>query len=288
MTHPISSGFALRRWFWTLIFTLSLGSGAFAQNVDWNRYQPVQAVAPIPEDMRMTSTDKYERDLKQVDQSKKKRQQEAHERFLLQSNFQLDEILLSGKVLFNDPITQYVTKVKDIILKGQPELQKQIRVYVVKSPVVNAFATNSGVLLVNMGLIAHLRTEADLAVVLCHEIQHYIKKHPLNTYMNASELKDNAKMLGLKNTEDYLAAKARYSREVETEADGMGFELYKNSGYTRGPPRPSLTSSWGRMSHLTRYLGTGATSNPSICVFPLAMRNGPSTTRISRMPLMIR
>lgn len=233
MTHPIAGGIASRRWILSLFLAVTWFQGAFAQEVDWNRYVPVRATGAIPEDMRMTSSDKYERDLKQVDQSKKKRQQDAHERFLLQSNFQLDEILLSGKVVFNDPITQYVTKVKDIILKGEPDLQQQIRVYVVKSPVVNAFATNSGVLLVNMGLIAHLRTEADLAVVLCHEIQHYIKKHPLNTYMNASVLKDNAKMLGLKNTEDYLAAKARYSREVEAEADGMGFELYKNSGYTR-------------------------------------------------------
>lgn len=216
-----------------LLTCLLLAGRLPAQGPDWHHYVPVQPVGPLPEDMRMTSTDKYERDLAKMDRAGKKKEQQTHERFLLQSNFQLDDILLSGRVLFNDPITSYVTKVKDIILQGKPDLQKQVRVYVVKSPVVNAFATNGGVLLVNMGLIAHLRTEADLAVVLCHEIQHYVKKHPLNTYKKATELKDNARMMGLKSGEDYLSAKARYSRGVEAEADGLGFELYKNSGYTR-------------------------------------------------------
>ncbi len=218
--------------FWTVFLLAFAPLRNHLQAQDYDRYQPIQCAGPIPEELRTSSSKKYAQELEALGDSATGKAGHARDNFLLQSNFVLDEMLLSGRVVFGDPVSEYVTRVKNLILRDQPALQKEIRIYLVKSPVVNAFATNSGILLVNMGLIAHLKTEAELAFVLCHEIQHYIHKHPINNYVNAENLKTNARMLGLNNTEDYIMARTRYSRTLELDADASGFDLYKKSGYS--------------------------------------------------------
>ncbi len=198
---------------------------------DYDHFRPLECVGDIPEELRIAASKKYAQELAALGDSAKGREGRARDNFLLQSNFVLDDMLLSGRVLFGDPVSEYITRVKNFILRDQPELQREIRIYLVKSPVVNAFATNSGILLVNMGLIAHLKTEAELAFVLCHEIQHYIHKHPINNYVNAENLKSNAKLLGLNTSDDYVAERNRYSRTLELDADASGFDLYSKSGY---------------------------------------------------------
>jgi beta-barrel assembly-enhancing protease len=207
-----------------------LGAASHLQAQDYDHYTSLTCEGAIPEELRTAASKKYARELEQLADSAHDDTQ-AHENFLLQSNFVLDDMLLSGKVLFGDPVTQYITRVKDHILRGDPELQKKVRIYLVKSPIVNAFATNSGILLVNMGLITHLKSEAELAFVLCHEIQHYIHKHPINSYVNAEQIRSNARLLGLNSAEEYIAARTRYSRTLELQADAEGFELYAKSGY---------------------------------------------------------
>jgi beta-barrel assembly-enhancing protease len=213
------------------LFLLMLCLVALAQAMqaqDYDHYVSLKCANPVPEELRTSSSSKYQAEIAKLGNNEDSK---AQKEFLLQSNFVLDEMLLSGKVIFNDPVTEYVTRVKDVILASRPDLQKKVKIYVVKSPVVNAFATNSGALLVNMGLLAHLQNEAQLAFVLCHEIQHYIKKHPINGYVNASKLRKNFKSLGLKTQGDLLAERNKYSREQEQEADDLGYELYKASGY---------------------------------------------------------
>ncbi len=199
---------------------------------DFDHFKPLQSTGTIPEELRTASSKKYARDLEQLGDSARGRAGRVRDNFLLQSNFALDDLLLSGRVIFNDPVSEYVSRVKSLILRNNPELDKKIRIYIVKSPVVNAFATNSGILLVNMGLLAHLKTEAELAFILCHEIQHFVKKHPINNYVKAEEIKSNAKLLGLNTVEDYIAARTGYSRKLELEADNLGYDLYRTSGYS--------------------------------------------------------
>lgn len=205
---------------------------ADVQAQDFDHFKPLQSTGSIPEELRTASSKKYARDLAQLGDSARGKAGRARDNFLLQSNFALDDLLLSGRVIFNDPVSEYVSRVKSLILRNNPELDKKIRIYIVKSPVVNAFATNSGILLVNMGLLAHLKNEAELAFILCHEIQHFVRKHPINNYVKAEEIKSNAKLLGLNTVEDYIAARTGYSRRLELEADDLGYQLYRTSGYS--------------------------------------------------------
>lgn len=220
------------QWLRLLLLPLLFGFGLQAQNIDFDNYQLLKAQGAIPEDLRRSSSAKYEAERAKLENGGKGKEQAAQDQFLLQSNFILDEMLLSGRVLFNDPVGEYVTKVKNKLLEGSPDLQAKIKTYVVKSPVANAFATNSGILLVNMGLIARLQNEAELAFVLSHEIQHYLNQHPMNVYVKSEELKGNKKLYNLNSQEDFQMAKSKYSREVEQDADDLGFELYQKSGYS--------------------------------------------------------
>lgn len=200
---------------------------------DFDNYQPLRAQGEIPIELTTSSNEKFQKERAKL--SKKKmsaKELESQETFLMQTSYLLDEMLLSGNVVFNDPVSEYVTKVKDKLLEGQPELQSVIKTYVVKSQVANAFATHSGILLVNTGLLARLHNEAELAFVLCHEIQHYLKKHPLNVFVKSEELKENMKTFNSNKKGDFMNERSKYSRSVEQEADELGFELYKTSGYS--------------------------------------------------------
>lgn len=156
----------------------------------------------------------------------------AKEAFYQESYYFINQLLLSGRVLFQDSLSRYINQIADHILRHRPALRKALRIYVIKSPSVNAFTTNNGLILVNMGLFAHLDNEAQLAFVLCHEISHYIKKHPLDVFLEGKRLENEKQTLFQRQPlEGILTAKNQYSREKEQEADLIGLELFRTTGY---------------------------------------------------------
>ncbi|MGZ5303154.1 MAG: M48 family metallopeptidase, partial [Bacteroidia bacterium] len=148
---------------------------------DFDNYKRLKCEGEIPQKFTTSSTDKYLADIKKAKETKEKRKEKKlKEEFYLESNFLIDELLLSGKILYNDPISSYVNKVMDELLKNEPELRKELEVYVIKSSAVNAFATGNGIIVVNMGLLAKLHNEAELAFILAHEVIHYREKHTID------------------------------------------------------------------------------------------------------------
>ncbi|MCW9706805.1 M48 family metalloprotease [Aliifodinibius sp. 1BSP15-2V2] len=89
--------------------------------------------------------------------------------------------------LYNDEALQnYVDEVAQDVLatshmrgEGTEEKYKNTEFYfrVLDSPVINAFALPGGYVYVTRGLLGHLRNEAQLAVVLGHEIGHVAARH---------------------------------------------------------------------------------------------------------------
>jgi hypothetical protein len=141
---------------------------------------------------------------------------------------QLDEqfvfsLLMNGKILYGDPVTQYLNQLLDKILEHKPDLRKDVQIYALKSEQVNAFSTPMGTIFVNLGLIAHCSNEAELAFVICHELAHYAKSH------TEDKLKtDPAK---IKDIDVFLKYHSQ-SRELELHADKYGFlDFFKDLGY---------------------------------------------------------
>ncbi|HLP51365.1 MAG TPA: M48 family metallopeptidase, partial [Chitinophagales bacterium] len=195
-------------------------------------YIPLTSQGTLPQDFVTLSADKYEAEKSKLSKSEKRSERKSKEKFLLQTNFGLDEMLLSGKILFNDPASAYVSKVADNALASEPALRSQLRFYVLKSTAVNAFATNQGVICVTMGLLAQIENEAQLAFIICHEATHFKEKHSIERYLEADKIERGRGAYKKMAFDEMLIQKCAFSKEQEKEADNKGIEIYLKSNYS--------------------------------------------------------
>lgn len=118
---------------------------------------------------------------------------------------------------------------------------------VLDSPVVNAFALPGGFVYVTRGLLAHLENEAQLAVVLGHEIGHVVGRHGSRA-MRKQQFGMGALLLGAIGSQAVFGGNAaenvlnlgstasqllflKYGRDAETESDQLGVEYAAMAGY---------------------------------------------------------
>lgn len=220
--------FRVLRYSTLLCTAIALHLSLYAQ--DFDRYQRLRCEGTIPPILLGSTTAKYKKQLEQLEKSNEKDEQKAKEEFLLESSFYLDGLLRGGTVFFNDPVSEYLNNLKDFILRDDAALRDKIQIFTLKSTAVNAFATNQGVVLVTTGLLAHVRNEATLAMVLCHEFQHYLQEHGMKRHIVVSKKK---KQSDYRDNEEALALETcRYSRDQEMEADTLGLKLFLKSGYS--------------------------------------------------------
>jgi beta-barrel assembly-enhancing protease len=178
---------------------------------------------PIPTEFITAAKSRYEGAKSTIEKNEKAAVKKAKNRFYLESNYQLDYILKSGKVVFNEEIFNYLNKVLDILIKAQPELQGKIKLYPIKLDNANAFTFNEGYIFVNIGLLARLNNEAELAFILGHEINHYTNQHSIKRQLKKLQIKDQDNRFKL----------SRYSRINEFEADKEGYELFAKTAYDK-------------------------------------------------------
>jgi hypothetical protein len=162
----------------------------------------------------------------------KKRDAKLFANFREESNYYTYRLLTSGYVLYNSPANTYINKVADRLFENDRTLRDNLRFYVVQSSAVNAFTFSNGMVFVNLGLLAHLENESDLAFILAHEAAHYVKKHSFNTYKTREKITRENKRNKDFDEEDYLFAINHFSREQELEADSIGFSILKRSAYS--------------------------------------------------------
>ena len=86
--------------------------------------------------------------------------------FLNNSYYEIDYLLRSGQIIFNNEITTYLNQILDVVLKDEPELRSKVKIYLLKSTEVNAYATQQGYVFVSVGLLAQLETESQLAFII--------------------------------------------------------------------------------------------------------------------------
>jgi predicted Zn-dependent protease len=112
-----------------------------------------------------------------------------------------------------------------------------LRVYIVKVPLFNAYTLPNGAVVVWTGMLLRVENEAQLAMILGHEMTHYFDRHTLKNYESARDTSNVLAFLGLGG----LAALpimliagsvlVSYSRDQEREADAGGFDLATAAGY---------------------------------------------------------
>jgi hypothetical protein len=219
------------RWLWLIAFSSFVFLTASAQ--DFNNYKTLKSSGNIPQKFVTSSTEKYLSEIKtHISEKDKNRIKRDKKKFLLESSFAIDELLLSGKVLYNDPVSVYCGRVLDELLKDRPDLRSKIEVYAVKSTSVNAFTTNSGIIFVTLGLVAQMENEAQLAYVLSHEVIHFEKQHALTGYIEKQNINRKKGVYRSTTLEERLLAKSNYSKNQETEADLEGLQIFLKSNYS--------------------------------------------------------
>ncbi len=204
------------------------------QTVLQKDYSVVKSSGIIPDDISSLFSLKFAKDLEVLKKSKISRKERlAKEEYLEQSHYYLNQMLTSGKIIYGSPFNAYLDKILDKLLVNEPELRSKIRIYIIKSPEVNAAATSTGIIFVNLGLLAQSGSESQLAYILAHEIIHYTKDHNITLYLEKDKLKRSKEGIRSSKSDNLLFKMHFRSREMESEADELGFKNYfSNSNYS--------------------------------------------------------
>ncbi len=198
-----------------------------------SQYQRLINQGELPEDYTRPSYEKFKKSLieKQIREGQKDEKQ-----FYLESTFAIDELLRSGYILFNDPIGIYVNEVLDVIVQSNPELKKKKpRVYILRSTAVNAFAVDQGMIFVSIGLLSQLEDEAQLALILSHELVHVNENHNFDGFLvstNVDRDLEEKRRVSTQQIDFANLEKNRYSRDQELEADEKGLTFFLNTNYS--------------------------------------------------------
>ena len=97
-------------------------------------YQPLTCKGEIPLEFRTVTAAKVQQ--AQSEEKKSTRTYSEKKRineFLLKTNYVIDALLTSGKVLYGDSVTTYIEEIADKLLIDDPALRSELRFYTVKS-----------------------------------------------------------------------------------------------------------------------------------------------------------
>lgn len=155
------------------------------------------------------------------------------------------EFSLNQDPEINDYIRQIGHKVA--MHSGQ---NREFSFYVIENDSINAFAGPNGVIGIHTGLIKAVKTEAELAAVIAHEIAHITQQHLSRRYLyNTTSgtttsvatllaailigmVDPNAGMAALMGGQSLnIEKQLKNSRQHENEADFVGIKILYNSGY---------------------------------------------------------
>ncbi|MDB4089103.1 M48 family metallopeptidase [Flavobacteriales bacterium] len=194
-------------------------------------YNQSECKGTIPEKLLQSIYDKVSVNVLK-DTSLSRRNKKNNIDFYESSNYYLENLLRSGKVLFGDEMTNYVKSVTDNLLtrSKNESLKKYISVFVIKVEEVNAFAMQDGSIFITVGLLAQVENEAELAFVIAHEIAHFEKRHGVEIF-NEKLKSDKNLRRGASNINSELKRLSNYSKSSEFEADKEGYKMYVDAGY---------------------------------------------------------
>jgi len=150
--------------------------------------------------------------------------------------YELNLLVRNNYVLYGDKLSSYVNSIHSKIYKENVDLKVETKIFVIKNTTVNAFAYPNGYIFLTTGLIAQCETEAHLAFIICHEIQHVVANHGWLSFKEKNDiLKGNGDYANIPaNQRINLALK--HSRAHEFYADKSGLNLYKNLALDAAQP----------------------------------------------------
>jgi Zn-dependent protease with chaperone function len=142
-------------------------------------------------------------------------------------------------IISNAKVNQHKTSVLNKFYEElHYDINYPVRITVIQSDEVNAFAIPGGHIVVYDGILEGMKTPGQLAALLGHEASHIRLRHSLRNIFRSMARKMFLLIIlgGDAGIAGYVADRAddlkglQYSRELETEADNSGISLMRNSG----------------------------------------------------------
>jgi beta-barrel assembly-enhancing protease len=217
-----------------LLILVALHSGKSQNQTYFDQYKPLVSAGTLPTAITNKSGEAYEKAAKKIESSKEQsKKKKKLKEFALNNQFAIDNVMRSGHILFGDTVSAYLKQVLKQ-LPAQIDSKKEVEIYVLRTPVVNAFAVDRGTIFVSLGLLAHVENEAQLAFILAHELAHIKHNHSLNLFLKSEGLdKSASKSTGSSSKRSKsVIERNNFSKEHEMEADAKGFATFDQSGYS--------------------------------------------------------
>ena len=196
--------------------------------ISFGEYEPANCVGSVPYSFRESYYDKAFSDFK-LNRDRKYGETNDARYYYYCSQYFLKELILSGDVIYGDPLSTSLQIEADKI-RSACNLKITPRVYLIRSSEANAFATQPGAIFVTTGLVAHSASIYELLYVLCHEIAHVEKDHLYTELVEFHELQFDRSMINLRNL---ISNYFLHSREAEFEADSLGYIYFEALKYPR-------------------------------------------------------
>jgi predicted Zn-dependent protease len=149
-----------------------------------------------------------------------------------------------GKFILDSALTAYVNEVGQKLVKVSDRPNLPFEFVIINDSVPNAWALPGGKLAINRGLLTELKSEAELAAVLSHEIVHAAARHGAKSIEQGTLLAAGAVIVSVLASDqkhadiiDYATQggaaliSLRFSREHELEADHYGIDYMVRAGY---------------------------------------------------------
>jgi len=148
--------------------------------------------------------------------------------------------------IYEPGLYQYLQSIIDGLIAANPQrFSSRPLLLIDRSPVANAYALGSNVLVVNLGLIYFVQTREELSLTIAHELSHNILHHPENgmretaEWLTSDEYKNSMKAVldskyerfsRLKKVAQvYGFSRSKHQRYHEGEADSLAVVLLKNA-----------------------------------------------------------
>ena len=169
---------------------------------------------------------------------------ESQEIGIGQQQYQPSQQSSGGRYLLDPALASYVGEVGQKLAKVSDRPNLPYEFVIINDSVPNAWALPGGKLAINRGLLLELKSEAELAAVLGHEIVHAAARHGARSVEQGTLLSAGAAILSALGSDSRNAGLVdfavqggaallgmRYGRDHELEADHYGIDYMVRAGY---------------------------------------------------------
>ncbi len=145
-----------------------------------------------------------------------------------------EQLANAGAIYPDEDLRNYLQGIVDRLF---PEFKGAMPIYPFYSSEPNAFALPNGSIYFDIGLLARLDNEAQLAAIIGHEGSHFVDRHSLRSMrsakqsMNAVMVFETLTGIPLVGRVVAYSSMMGYSRDLEREADAGGFQRMQSAGY---------------------------------------------------------